>query len=142
MVGVTSALSGCGGTYDSDRLGEPVGSGAGAGGGGGGGGQSGTSGMAGDGGLGTGDGGTCMQQAETCNLLDDDCDGDTDEDTVEACQEIVLNADTECVVSRGVARCLKIRCLDGFSDRDGDPTNGCETALDDGDGGTDDDAGS
>jgi len=109
------------------------------------GGKSGTGGMDGDGGAGTGgDGGVCMPQPEECNNLDDDCDGvpdKDDEDTVAACEKVVVHAETVCVFAQGRAHCLKIGCLDGFADRDGKPENGCEVAIDDGDGGADEDAG-
>ena len=76
---------------------------------------------------GTGDGGdACVTEVEACNLVDDDCDGHTDEDTAAACEAIVVNAVTECVVSRGAARCLLMTCHDGFANCDGDPRNGCE----------------
>ena len=133
--------------YKADLIGDRPSSGGGQGGdSGGGGGTSGAGGMDADGGAGTrGDGGMCMDQPEDCNLVDDDCDGDTDEDTVAACEKVVLNAETECVhvnVDAGLkAYCLKVKCLAGFADRDGFPTNGCETALDEGDGGSDEDAG-
>ena len=126
-------MTGTASTVDA-RTRSPGGGGSGGGAGGG---------AAADGGAGaSGDGGVCEDQAEACNLVDDDCDGDVDEETVAACEAIVVHAVTECVESRGKARCLKVRCLDGFTDGDGDPTNGCETAVDEGDGGAEDDAGS
>jgi len=90
---------------------------------GGGSGMDGSVGGSGDGG-GVRDG--CVTEPEACNLVDDDCDGKTDEDTVTACEAIVVNAVTECIVSRGVARCLLMTCHDGFANCDGDPRNGCE----------------
>ena len=131
--------------YKDELIDRPSGEGGQGGEGGSAGGGSGTGGIDGDGGAGTGgDGGACVPQPETCNDVDDDCDGvpdKSDEDTVAACEEIALNAETQCVVAQGRARCLKITCHVGFGDRDGDPTNGCETALDEGDGGSDEDAG-
>ena len=99
-----------------------------------------------DGGAGSGDSGmVCRKLPEICNLADDDCDGDVDEKeaTEKACEAIVLHAVTQCVVTSSThrARCLKIECHPGFADRDGDPTNGCEEPVDEGDGGADSDAG-
>ncbi len=138
-------LSGCK-AYKDELIGKRPSAAGGQGGEGGtAGGSSGTGGIDGDGGAGIGgDGGVCVPQPETCNDVDDDCDGvpdKSDEDTVAACEQIALNAETQCVVAQGRARCLKITCHVGFGDRDGDPTNGCETALDEGDGGSDEDAG-
>lgn len=67
-----------------------------------------------------------MQGIETCNLVDDDCDGDTDEDTQQGCQAVIVNGVAECVELLGEARCVLRRCNEGFSNCDGDPTNGCE----------------
>jgi hypothetical protein len=142
-VGAAALLTACN-AFDEDRIGDPPGSGGGQGGAGSGG-QSGSSGGGGAGADGgSGDGGVCMEQAEACNLRDDDCDGTVDErmDTIAACEKIVLNAETTCVNVEGTARCLKIECLPGFSDGDGDPRNGCEVEDDEGDGGADQDGGS
>jgi hypothetical protein len=71
--------------------------------------------------------GMCIQQPmELCNLQDDDCDGHTDEDTQEGCEQIIPNGVAECVDLAGEARCVLRKCLNGFSNCDGDPTNGCE----------------
>jgi hypothetical protein len=66
------------------------------------------------------------QPAETCNLIDDDCDGDTDEDTQAGCEQIIANGVAECVELSGEARCVLRTCHQGFSNCDGNPTNGCE----------------
>ncbi len=73
--------------------------------------------------------------AETCNGLDDDCDGQTDE-------EFDLRSDPAhcgrcnraCRLFRGMAGCTMGTCTlrgceAGFVDLDGDPANGCEYAC-------------
>ncbi|MFO0751475.1 MAG: hypothetical protein U1F43_38275 [Myxococcota bacterium] len=68
---------------------------------------------------------------ETCNYIDDDCDGDVDEDfqtdgvyaSVQACGSCTTNCDevlpntteTRCAVAGGVARCEVVSCAPGFS---------------------------
>ncbi|MGD8858446.1 MAG: hypothetical protein PVI30_00440 [Myxococcales bacterium] len=87
----------------------------------------------------------CMAMDEACNGEDDDCDGRVDEDTRRVCEEIVLNADTGCFVTRDGPRCVRIACYEGFADLDGNPANGCEPIPCEGDAcddaGADDDAG-
>jgi hypothetical protein len=87
----------------------------------------GTSGAAGQGGAG-GDGDACvMMAAETCNALDDDCDGRVDEDTRISCESVVVNADTICVPYDDSAACVLVgNCRPGFANCDGEPANGCE----------------
>jgi hypothetical protein len=81
-----------------------------------------------DDGGGAGVGGECVAKAaETCNLRDDDCDGDTDEDTEELCAMSFPNVATaECVEIRREARCVQRDCSPGFFNCDGIPSNGCE----------------
>ncbi len=72
---------------------------------------------------------------ETCNGVDDDCDGVVDED-------FNLNADVNncgrcgrtCSYPHGIAgcqsgSCVLLACRPGFVDADGDPANGCEYAC-------------
>jgi hypothetical protein len=103
-----------------------------------------------DAGADDGGGEACVEQQEVCNAIDDDCDGAIDEDTLEYCQSIIVNAETKCVPvsTEGMpqAACVQLRCLDGFDDCDGKPQNGCEKPFcacnDCGDAGEDTDAGS
>jgi hypothetical protein len=91
----------------------------------------------------------CVAQPEACNAIDDDCDGNTDEDTLGYCQSIIVNAETKCVpvTTEGMpeAACVQLRCLAGFDDCDGKPQNGCEKPFcacnDCGDAGEDTDGG-
>jgi hypothetical protein len=69
--------------------------------------------------------------AETCDYVDNDCDGDIDEDFKQdgiyasaetcgscttACDDVLANAsETECKVDGGVARCQVVTCERGFS---------------------------
>jgi hypothetical protein len=71
----------------------------------------------------------CIEAPEACNDNDDDCDGDVDEDTAEACNVIVLNSVTECVRVGDRKRCVGRGCLPGFDDCDGNPANGCEAVA-------------
>ncbi|HMI90278.1 MAG TPA: hypothetical protein VK509_02890, partial [Polyangiales bacterium] len=60
-------------------------------------------------------------------LLDDDCDGETDEDTEAQCAMSFPNVATaECVEIRREARCVQRDCKEGFFNCDGNPSNGCE----------------
>jgi hypothetical protein len=68
----------------------------------------------------------CMPAPEACNRVDDDCDGKLDEDTIGACQAIIVNADADCVRFGTSASCALVQCHDGFEDCDGNPANGCE----------------
>lgn len=84
---------------------------------------------AGDGnGDGDGDGDTspCVPQPVGCNAVDDDCDGDSDEQSAADafCETEVINAVTFCDGAHSV--CVPVKCLAGFAQCDGDPTNGCE----------------
>ena len=74
-------------------------------------------------------------EAERCNGLDDDCDGQTDEDfplttdamNCGACGVVCpagFNGAPTCVGGRCALRCAAVR-----GDCDGDLTNGCEAAL-------------
>ncbi len=72
---------------------------------------------------------------EVCNLRDDDCDGETDEDFdlqtdaahCGACGAACApaGADGECVDGA----CVVVRCRDGRYDLDGEAENGCEYAC-------------
>ncbi len=69
--------------------------------------------------------------SETCDYVDNDCDGDVDEDFKQdgiyaseegcgscttACDEVLANTrETECAVDDGVARCHVVSCAPGFS---------------------------
>jgi len=64
--------------------------------------------------------------AESCNGVDDDCDGSVDGSSADA-ECVVANAAPACISGR----CRVDRCTDGFGDCDGDPTNGCEVTLSD-----------
>ena len=68
----------------------------------------------------------CVEASEECNRADDDCDGKIDEDAVLACESVILNADTDCVAFGATARCVLVKCRDGFANCDGNPANGCE----------------
>ncbi|NOY91673.1 MAG: hypothetical protein GXP55_10770, partial [Deltaproteobacteria bacterium] len=63
---------------------------------------------------------------ESCNGIDDDCDGSVDGAAADA-ECVVPNAAPACVVGR----CRVATCADGFGDCDGDPANGCEVTLSD-----------
>jgi hypothetical protein len=77
---------------------------------------------------GGGDGGEpmCLPVPEQCNRRDDDCDGKTDEDTAEVCEQTIVNAEVQCVAFGMTARCVLVRCREGYANCDGDPSNGCE----------------
>lgn len=75
------------------------------------------------------DSGPCVPQAETCNGVDEDCDGLDDledEDARVACEPIVVNAETRCAATGAGVLCVRVRCDEGYSSCDGDPSNGCE----------------
>ncbi len=81
------------------------------------------------------DGGSgCEASAETCNGLDDDCDGEVDEDfdlltDPRHCGECGrVCGDAHATASCEAGRCT-LRCDEGFADCDDDPTNGCEADL-------------
>jgi len=124
LIGVW-ALVGCH-VYDSGAI-EPQRGTAGSAPQDGGLGQGGAGGSDEDGGS-AGTGASCVGRGpETCNLLDDDCDGDTDEDTEALCAMSIPNVATaECVEIRNQARCVQSGCKEGFFNCDGNPSNGCE----------------
>lgn len=86
---------------------------------------------------------------ETCNGVDDDCDGAIDEDFRDAaglyvdrlhcggcampCVEPGPNMVAECLVEGAEVRC-EVACLEGFVDVDGIAANGCECERWDGSG--------
>jgi hypothetical protein len=79
--------------------------------------------------------GEVLPQTETCNDLDDDCDGTVDEDfdklhdpnNCGTCGHICSfpNATPGCVDGE----CTIVICNVGFADCDGDPANGCEVNV-------------
>jgi hypothetical protein len=67
----------------------------------------------------------CVPNTETCNGVDDDCDGDADEAAAvqQDCATRVLNANSIC---QG-GKCVYLReCYAGYFNCDGRPENGCE----------------
>ncbi len=90
---------------------------------------------------------------DTCDYQDDDCDGNTDEDFIDAngrysqvancgacgtdCNALwdpnpaAFGVSPTCVQIAGTTQC-SFTCLDGFIDADGVASNGCELAPDDG----------
>ena len=76
------------------------------------------------------DAGNCVPAPETCNAIDDDCDGRVDEETIADCESIVVHAETKCVQvgdqAAPQAACVRLNCLAGYDDCDGRPQNGCE----------------
>jgi hypothetical protein len=81
---------------------------------------------------------------EACNRYDDDCDGNVDEDFVDAagfyvtaehcgacatpCAAPGEHIEAQCEVRAGAAECVR-ECDTGFVDRDGLAANGCECEL-------------
>ena len=63
---------------------------------------------------------------ETCNALDDDCDGEVDEVDMDAPCELD-HAQSACIEGR----CLIVQCEDDYRDCDDTPDTGCEAAQDD-----------
>lgn len=96
--------------------------------------RGGTGGMGGSGDVDAGeeDAGRCIPAAESCNGLDDDCDGMSDavdQDADDYCEGIVVHAEAGCVpTSEATAVCVRLMstCDPGWSSCDGDPSNGCE----------------
>ncbi|MHC4836997.1 MAG: MopE-related protein [Planctomycetota bacterium] len=72
--------------------------------------------------------------AETCNDIDDDCDGTTDEGAdVSSDVENCGACGTVCALENATpaceqAACVVAACADGFVDLDGEAANGCECA--------------
>jgi hypothetical protein len=76
---------------------------------------------------------------ETCNNIDDDCDGVPDsvefdfQNNVYNCGACNHNCNNEPGATHATARCetgvCKFTCLTGYYDVDGDPSNGCEYAC-------------
>jgi hypothetical protein len=67
----------------------------------------------------------CVPSIETCNGVDDDCDGDADEaaSVQQDCAMRVMNANSVC---QG-GKCVYLReCYPGYFNCDGRPENGCE----------------
>lgn len=66
--------------------------------------------------------------ADACDGVDSDCDGTIDDGADEICEQ--ENAESQCLpFADGSAACRPLTCPIGFSDCDGDPTNGCEVNL-------------
>jgi hypothetical protein len=125
MLTCLSALAACK-PYDAELL-PPPGTLGGHNGGAGGMDGSVGGGAGGDGSLDEGGTDGCMPTAvEACNRFDDDCDGETDEDTRALCEDTILHAETTCVPYANTARCVLLSCREGFDNCDGDPANGCE----------------
>ncbi len=66
--------------------------------------------------------GEIVPAAETCDNVDNDCDGATDEDGSEASCPIRANSSVSCAMGA-----CRYACLPGFGDCDGNTANGCET---------------
>ncbi len=90
--------------------------------------------------------GECELPDESCNGLDDDCDGTVDEGFVDGAGRYALqkhcgrclrdcdavafpNAESLCDVAPETPTCA-MRCDEGFVDLDGDDANGCECEID------------
>jgi alpha-tubulin suppressor-like RCC1 family protein len=79
----------------------------------------------------------CVPQTETCNGMDDDCDGMVDEgfdlqtDTANCgrCGNACMLDHTATPVC-AAGTCRPMTCASGFGDCDGMPANGCEQSLD------------
>lgn len=69
----------------------------------------------------------CEETRETCNGLDDDCDGQADEQMAADadCEERLVHSETYCQRPEGL--CIPGECHQGHWDCDGRPQNGCES---------------
>ncbi len=72
---------------------------------------------------------------EVCDGIDNDCDGQSDEDTDLQADPLHCGAcDTRCAranaeVACEAGQCVRVACLEGFFDRDGEAENGCEVGC-------------
>src|SRR5689334_13394936 len=64
----------------------------------------------------------CEPSKETCNNVDDDCDGETDEESSDSC---AFNHATGACASLGT--CLLVECEDHYFDCNEMSKDGCET---------------
>ena len=72
------------------------------------------------------------EQQERCNLLDDDCDGDTDEGfNLQTDEDHCGQCDNACELPNATSQCVAgecavLNCQQPFEDADRNPANGCE----------------
>ncbi len=84
--------------------------------------------------------GPCVPRAETCNLVDDDCNGTTDDTLPAVVASDLLNcgkcgricAPDNAIPACVMGACTVKECQPGAFDADGKPENGCECARTDG----------